>query len=450
MRDLTQGSVTRTIVSMATPVAAGMIFQTLYLLVDLFFVAALGDDAVAGVGAGGTLMFMIMALTQILGVSAVALISQAVGREDQPEANHIFNQSLVVSMIFAVVTCVGGYVAAEAYLATIMSDEGALREGVTFLYYFLPGMALQFPLMAMASSLRATGLVKPGMVVQMLTVVLNTILAPILIAGWGPGPALGVMGAGLASSISVFVGVLMLTYYFLKLEKYVSFESSLWRPRFDIWKRMFAIGLPAGGEMLLLFVYFSAVYWLIADFGAAAQAGFSIGGRIMQSIFMPTMAIAFALGPIAGQNYGAKRFDRVRETFSKGVLLSSIVMAVVTILMQWKSDMMIGFFTEELEVIEVGSVFLQLISLNFIAQGIVFSCSGIFQGLGNTRPAMLSSTVRILVFLPLAVYLKYQPDFTINQVWWVSILSVTSQAVVSYLLVRREFRKRLTPEPVLA
>lgn len=450
MRDLTQGSVTRTIISMATPVAAGMIFQTLYLLVDLYFVAALGDDAVAGVGAGGTLMFMIMALTQILGVSAVALISQAVGRKNQSEANLVFNQSLVVSMIFAVVTYVAGYVAAEAYLATITSDEGALREGVTFLYYFLPGMALQFPLMAMASSLRATGLVKPGMVVQVLTVVLNTILAPILIAGWGPGPALGVMGAGLASSISVFIGVLMLTYYFVKLEKYVSFESILWRPRFDIWKRMFAIGLPAGGEMLLLFVYFSAVYWLIADFGATAQAGFSIGGRIMQSIFMPTMAIAFALGPIAGQNYGAQRFDRVRETFSKGVLLSSLVMAVVTILMQWKSDVMIGFFTEELEVIEVGSVFLQLISLNFIAQGIVFSCSGIFQGLGNTRPAMLSSTVRILVFLPLAVYLKYQPGFTINQVWWVSILSVTAQALVSYLLVRREFRKRLTPVPAFA
>ena len=447
MRDLTQGSVTRTIISMATPVAAGMIFQTLYLLVDLFFVAAIGDDAVAGVGAGGTLMFMIMALTQILGVSAVAMISQAVGRKDQPEANLVFNQSLVISMIFAVVTCIAGYLTAEVYLATITSDEGALREGVTFLYYFLPSMALQFPLMAMASSLRATGLVKPGMVVQVLTVVLNTILAPILIAGWGPGPALGVMGAGLASSISVFIGVLMLTYYFMKLEKYVSFETILWRPRFDIWKRMFAIGLPAGGEMLLLFVYFSAVYWLIADFGAAAQAGFSIGGRIMQSIFMPTMAIAFALGPIAGQNYGAKQFDRVRETCSKGILLSTIVMAVVTILMQWKSDLMIGFFTEELEVIEVGSVFLQLISLNFIAQGIVFSCSGIFQGLGNTRPAMLSSMVRILVFLPLAVYLKYQPGFTITQVWWVSILSVTAQAVVSYLLVRREFRKRLDVEP---
>lgn len=443
MRDLTQGSVTRIIINMATPIAAGMIFQTLYLLVDLYFVAALGDDAVAGVGAGGTVLFVIMALTQILGVSAVALISQAVGRKNQEEANLVFNQSLVLSFIFAAFTLLCGYLAAESYLGSITSDEGSMREGVTFLYWFLPSMALQFPMMAMASSLRATGLVKPGMVVQVLTVVLNTILAPILIAGWGPGPALGVMGAGLASSISVFIGVLMLTFYFVKLEKYVSFQSLLWKPRFDIWKRMFSIGLPAGAEMLLLFVYFSAVYWLIQDFGASAQAGFSIGGRIMQSIFMPTMAIAFALGPIAGQNYGAKHFDRVRETSRKGMMLSSIVMAVVTILMQWKSDVLVGFFTTELEVIEVGSIFLQLISLNFIAQGIVFSCSGMFQGLGNTRPAMLSSIVRILVFLPFAVYLKYQPGFSINQVWYVSIASVTVQAIVSYALVQRELRIRL-------
>jgi putative MATE family efflux protein len=297
--------------------------------------------------------------------------------------------------------------------------------------------------MAMASSLRATGLVKPGMVVQVLTVLLNTLLAPILIAGWGPGPALGVMGAGLASSISVLVGVLLLMGYFIKLEKYVSFETTLWKPRVDIWTRMFNIGLPAGGEMVLLFVYFSAVYWLIADFGAAAQAGFSIGGRIMQSIFMPTMAIAFALGPIVGQNYGAGRHDRVRETYFKGVMLSSALMLLVTILMQWKPELLVMAFTDEAEVIEVGAVFLQLISLNFIAQGIVFSSSGVFQGLGNTRPAMISSMIRVLVFLPLAVYLKYQPGFHINQVWYVSILSVTAQAVAGFVLVRREFRLRL-------
>ena len=289
MKDLTQGSTTRIILAMAIPVAAGMIFQTLYLLVDLYFVAALGEDSVAGVGVAGTLLFMIMALTQVLGVSAVALISQAVGSKDQERANLVFNQSLVLSALFALITLVGGYLFAETYLRTITADPAALREGLTFMRWFLPGMALQFGMMAMASSLRATGIVKPAMLIQVLTVVLNTILAPILIAGWGPGPALGVLGAGLASSISIAVGVGLLTLYFFKLEKYVSFQTRMWRPRFDIWRRMLDIGLPAGGEMLLLFVYFSLVYWLIQDFGAAAQAGFSIGGRIMQSIFMPTM-----------------------------------------------------------------------------------------------------------------------------------------------------------------
>ena len=368
MRDLTQGSTIRTILAMAIPVAAGMIFQTLYLLVDLYFVAALGEESVAGVGAAGTLLFMIMALTQVLGVSAVALISQAVGRKDQQRANLVFNQSLVLSAIFALITLGGGYLFAEPYLSNITANASTLSEGITFLYWFLPGMALQFAMMAMASSLRATGIVKPAMVVQVLTVVINIILAPILIAGWGPGPALGVMGAGLASTISIVIGVGMLTAYFFKIEKYVSFQVKLWRPRFDIWWRMLDIGLPAGGEMLLMFVYFSIVYWLIQDFGAPAQAGFSIGGRIMQSIFMPTMAIAFAVGPIIGQSYGAGLGDRVRETCYKGMLLSSGVMLTVTLLMQWRPELLITFFTDEADVIAVGAEFLQLISLNFVAQ----------------------------------------------------------------------------------
>ena len=351
MKDLTLGSPTKAILAMAIPVAAGMIFQTLYLLVDLYFVAALGEDSVAGVGTAGTLLFMIMALTQVLGVSAVALISQAVGRKDQEHANLVFNQSLVLSAVCAVITLLGGYLLAESYLGSITADDAALREGLTFLYWFLPGMALQFAMMAMASSLRATGIVKPAMIVQVLTVVLNTILAPILIAGWGPVPALGVLGAGLASTISITVGVGLLTLYFFKVEKYVSLSTALWRPRFDIWRKMMDIGLPAGGEMLLLFVYFSAVYWLIQDFGAPAQAGFSIGGRIMQSIFMPTMAIAFAVGPIIGQNFGAGKADRVREAFNSGIILSSIVMFVTTVIMQWRPEVLVMFFTEDAEVI---------------------------------------------------------------------------------------------------
>ncbi|MES2627273.1 MAG: MATE family efflux transporter [Pseudomonadota bacterium] len=443
MRDLTQGSITKTIIAMALPVAAGMLFQTMYLLVDLYFVAALGDDAVAGVGAAGTLMFMIMAITQVLGVSAVALISQAVGSKQQDQANLVFNQSMLLAVILGVLTLLGGWLAADLYMNIIAADEGAREQGRIFLIWFIPGMAMQFGLIGMGSALRATGIVKPGMMVQMLTVLLNTILAPILIAGWGPGPALGVMGAGLASTLSVTVGIILLIIYFLKLEKYVSFQAHLWKADFAVWKRMINIGLPAGGEMLLLFVYFAVVYWVIRDFGAASQAGFSIGGRIMQSIFMPTMAVAFAIGPIVGQNFGAGKPERVREACYKGIMLNSIVMFVVTLMMQIAPELMIKGFTNEAEVINVGSGFLQIISWNFIMQGVVFTCSGVFQGLGNTKPALFSTAIRLLIFVPTAFLLSRREGFEVNHIWYVSVASVFIQGILSFVLVERELKIKL-------
>jgi putative MATE family efflux protein len=438
MRDLTRGPVTKTLISLTLPTAAGMLFQTLYLLVDLYFVAGLGEAAVAGVGAAGTLMFMIMALTQILGVSTVAMMAHAVGRKEQGEANLVFNQSMFISILMGVVTLVLGLAGADLYMTGIAADEATHVQGTIFLYWFIPGMALHFALVCMSSALRATGIVKPGMIVQVLTVLLNTILAPILIAGWGPGPALGVMGAGLASSISVTVGVLMLVFYFHKLEKYVRFDFAQWRPDFAVWRRMLTIGLPAGGEMLLMFVYFGLVYVLIQEFGPEAQAGFSVGGRIMQSIFMPTMAISFAIGPMVGQNFGANIPERVREIFHKGILLGSVVMLFVTIFMQVNPYILVRAFTPDEAVITIGGEFLQLTSLNFIAQGIVFSCSGMFQGLGNTRPAMLSSAFRLTLFIPLAFLVSMRDGFVIHDIWYVSVFSVWAQAVASVLLVRRE------------
>jgi len=454
MKDLTQGSVTRIILEMAGPIAAGMIFQTLYLLVDLYFVAAIGDAALAGVGAAGTVMFVVMSLTQVLGVGAVALISQAVGRKDRGDANLIFNQSIVLAAVCAAATLLAGYTIATSYVASITADEAARSEGLIFLRYFMPGLALQFGLISMGSALRGTGIVKPTMVIQGATVLLNTVLAPILIAGWLTDKPLGVAGAGLASTISVAAGVVMLTFYFIKLEHYVVFDRSLWRPRFTVWKRMLDVGLPAGGEFGLMFIYMGVVYFVIADFGAASQAGFSIGGRVMQSLFLPAMAIAFAAGPIAGQNVGAGRHDRVRETLSKAMLLNGGVMVCVTLFFQWRPDLLVAAFTSEAEVVEVGSQFLRIISWNFLAQGIVFTCSGIFQGLGNTRPALLSSFSRMLLFAPIALLLAKQPGFTLEQVWYWSVATVILQAVFSYVLLQRQFRLRLVapgePKPVSA
>ena len=173
---------------MAAPIAAGMIFQTLYFLVDLYFVAGIGDAAVAGVGAAGTLMFVIMALTQVLGVGAVALIAQAVGRQATAPTRTSCSISRCCSRASARLARCSA--ATRWHAATSVRSRPMRRRsrpGATYLYWFLPGLALGFAQVVMGSALRGTGIVKPTMAIQALTVLLNALLAPILIAGWGTG-----------------------------------------------------------------------------------------------------------------------------------------------------------------------------------------------------------------------------------------------------------------------
>jgi putative MATE family efflux protein len=450
MKDLTDSSIAKNIFAMAVPIAAGMFFQTLYFLIDLYFVSGLGDTALAGVGAAGNMMFVVFALTQMLGVGTVALISHAVGRKDQADANLVFNQSLALSACCAVVILLLGYGLAPLYMGALGSDAPTVAAGIEYLHWFLPSLALQFAVVSMGSALRGTGIVQPTMVVQVITVLLNAILAPVLIAGWGTGFKLGVAGAGLASSLAVGVGTVMLGLYFHKLEKYVGFNASQWRPQLAQWARLLRIGLPAGGEFALMFVFMVVIYWIIRPFGADAQAGFGIGMRLVQSMFLPAMAVAFAAAPIVGQNYAAGKFNRVRETFGLAVLIGSGIMICLTLFSQWGAGALIRGFTRDPGAIAVGTQYLKIASWNFLASGVVFTTSAVFQGLGNTLPAVYSSASRLITFVAPSLWLAAQPHFELVQLWYVSVASVTLQALTSLWLVRNEFRQRVPAIPAPA
>jgi len=446
MRDLTVGSIDRHLVALATPIAAGMIFQTLYFLVDLYFVGRLGGAAIAGVGSAGSLAFLVMSLTQVLGVGTVALIAQAVGRKDQAHANLVFNQSSILALAALLACLVFGYLFASRFAGALGSDEATRAAGTTYLRWYLPGLALQFTLVAMASALRGTGIVKPAMTAQMLTVVINVILAPVLIGGWGTGRPLGVAGAGLASSIAIAVGVLLMWVYFLRLEHYVGFVRRDWRPRVDVWRQILNIGLPAGGEFVIMFVIFAFVYFVMRPFGASAQAGFGVGQRVMQAIFLPAMAVAFAVAPVVGQNFGCGHPERVRQTFRSAAKMSVVLMLVVMGLCLWRPALLVGSFTSDAGAIRVGSDYLRFVAWNCVASGFVFVCSGLLQGLGNTWPALWSSGSRLVSFIVPVWWLSTRPGFSITQIWMVSVASVTLQALLSGALALRQMRLRLSPE----
>jgi putative MATE family efflux protein len=442
MKDLTQGPVSRLLVQMAVPMAIGMLFQTLYLLVDLYFVARLGDAAIAGVSSAGTVGFVILALTQMLGVGTVALVSHAVGRKDQAAANLVFNQSVLLSAICGVLTLAAALLAGP-YARTVAADPLAAAAGTAYLRGYAPGLALQFALVAMGSALRGTGIVRPTMMVQMLTVILNTVLAPVLISGWGTHHPLGAFGAGVASSISIACGVIFLWIYFLRLEHYVALHPRLWVPQWSLICRILNVGLPAGGEFFMMFVILGVIYWVISGFGPAAQAGFGVGGRVMQGLFLPVMAVAFAVAPVAGQNFGARRYDRVRETFRTAAVQSSVLMLLVTLLCQWRPGWFIELFTRQPDVVAVGATYLRVISWNFVATGLIFTCSGAFQALGNTWPSLLSSASRMLTFVLPAMLMSRSGHFSLIHVWYLSVATVTLQAVTSLALLSWQMRRRL-------
>jgi len=305
-------------------------------------------------------------------------------------------------------------------------------------------------MVAMFATLRATGMMLPTMILQMVTVAINIFLAPVFIVGWLTGHPFGPAGAGLASSIAIALGIVFCAYYFRSHEKYVAVHREQLRAQTAIWGRLFLIGLPVGLEFMLMSLVMAIIYWVIRDFGSAAQAGFGVAQGVMRIIMLPAMAVAFAAAPIAGQNFGARKPERVRETFKWTAMFSILIMLMLTVVCQFASPFFMHISTREEAVVLVGVQMLVITTWNFAANGVIFSCSSMFQALGNTWPTIVSSAIRVSIFAVPALWLSTRPEFQLVDVWYVSLVSMFVQAVVSYSLVRREFGRRLVHVPAQA
>jgi putative MATE family efflux protein len=444
MKDMTQGSVTTHLLHMASFMAVSMVVQTLYLLADLYWVARLGKEAIAAVGLSGNLMMAVMALTQMLGVGTTTVISQAAGRKDQPHAELVFNQSVVLSLVVALAFGLCAFPLRTTYSEWLSADALTATLASNYLLWFIPALMLQFPLVALGSALRATGIIKPAVGLQVVSVILNIILAPLFIFGPGSFPAMGVGGAAFATFLSILIADALTIVYFERRYRYLRFQVGLWRPQFKTWWSMLRIGIPAGAEFALMAVYIVVVYAIIRNFGAAAQAGFGVGMRVMQAIFLPVIAVAFAVAPVVGQNFGGRQAARVRQSFTSAMAITSAIMVVLTLLCQIAPDTLIRAFSNDASVIRFGSDYLRIVSFNFVAVGIVFTSSSVFQGIGNTWPPLISSAMRLLIFVLPAIIMSRLAGFDIKQVWYLSVVTILFQAGTNLLLLRREFKKKLT------
>jgi putative MATE family efflux protein len=443
MHDLTTGSITRHLLKTTGFMLVTMVFQTLYFLVDLYWVGRLGKEAVAAVAIAGNLTFIVLAITQMLAVGTTTVISHAVGRKDHTRAQLVFNQSQVLAAVAGAAFFAIAMLLRQAYAATLGADPTTVKLAGDYLLWFIPAMALQFAIAAMAAALRGTGNFKPGMIVQTFTVLVNIVLAPFLVFGWFTQHPMGVAGAAIASLVAVVIGTVWLATYFRSTEAFLHFRRTLWKPKFDLWWQMLSVGLPAGAEFALMAVYLFVIYTLTRPFGSAAQAGFGIGLRIVQAGFMPVVALGFSVAPVAGQNFGARLAARVKDAFKAAAGMAAAVMVALAVLCHLVPESLIGVFADDPRVITVGTDYLQIVSWSFVASGIVFVASSMFQALGNTVPPLIASFTRLLLVVVPLLFLSRVEGFDLKWIWYLSAVSVVVQVAMNLLLLQREFRLRL-------
>ena len=443
MQDLTTGSLTRHLLKTTSFMLVTMLFQTLYFLVDLYFVGRLGKEAVAAVSIAGNMAFIVLAATQMLSVGTTTRVAHAVGRKDHEGANFAANQSQSLGMACGLLFFIVAMSTRDYYADALSADEGTRMMARTFLFWFIPALALQFPMVSMSAALRGTGNFKPGMIVQTTTVIINIVLSPLLIFGVGTGRPLGVAGAAIATFIALIVGTTWLAFYFRGSDAYLHLRPSQWTPHMREWIGMLKVGLPAGAEFALMSVHLLVVYTVSRPFGAAAQAGFGIGLRLIQACFLPVVALGIAVAPVAGQNFAAGKGDRVRATFRAGLAMATGLMVLVGILCYFAATPMIRRFSEDPQVIAVGAEYLRIVAFSFIASGIVFVASSMFQALGNTLPPLATSFCRLLAVAIPVVLLSRVPGFRLLWVWLIGAFSIWLHAGANVLMLEREFKRRL-------
>ena len=383
--DLTQGSIPRILIQLATPIIVGMVLFTLYFMVDLYFVGRLGPDAVAAVSISGNAFFVILGLAFVLGTGGMALMARAVGKRDMAEAGTVFRQTLLMTVLTGVVVSALGWIIAEPYIRFFGGVGPSLKWGVEYFKIFSISFFFILLLQVLMSCFRGMGNTKTPMFINLQSVLLNIVLDPILIFGLLGAPEMGVRGATLASLLSQIYSMALYAYHVFVKNVPMNIAGE-WRLRFTVIRRSLAIGLPSGVTYFLLAFNMLITYRVLGPYGTAALAAVGIGFRILQSIYLPVVALTSAMAAVVAQNMGARRPSRVLRTFRTGWIISSGIMVLGTLLCLALPAFLMGIFNDDPEVIAYGTTYLTVMGLGTVVVGTIMSVSAVFQGSARHTP----------------------------------------------------------------
>lgn len=398
MKNLTEGNVLKNLLAYSWPVMISDMLQSLYSTIDAVWVGHLiGPNGLAAVSASMPVIFLLIGLMMGVAIATVVLVGQAYGAKNMPLLTAILENSFMTMAVMCLAVTGLSLVFSMPILKALGTPAEIIDDAHIFMIILFSGLVFTFSYQWFSGVLRGLGDSKTPLMLLIVSLILNVVLAPLLIKGFGPVPPLKIAGSALATVISQFITTLVAIIYLAK--KHVILDMRKWKFKIDfkLIGRMFSLGIPMSLQMIIVSISGIVIISLVNKFGPPVIAAYGIGIRIDQFSFLPAMSLGASVSAFAAQFTGAGKPERVGEVTKYGILLAQIFALVFFIIVNLFPAQITHIFTSEHGIAEHTTAYFRIVSWTYFAFAVSFILQGILRGTGDVVPLTIIAFVVLIV-----------------------------------------------------
>ncbi len=437
-QDFTTGSIGRAIFLLSIPMVLEMLMESVFAIVDIFFVSRLGAGAIAIVGITETLMTIIYALGIGLSMATTALVARRIGEKDKKGAAESAVQAILVGLILSTLLAIPAAMLSKEILALMKTEPEVIEAGSAYTTIMLACNGVIMLLFIINAVFRSAGDAAISMRVLFLANIINIILDPCLIFGLGPFPELGIKGAAIATTIGRGIAVLYQFYLLFDGKHRIQLAYRHIVIKSQVMFKLLRLSIGGVGQFLIATTSWIFLMWIMATFGKEAQAGYTIAIRIFVFTLLPSWGMSNAASTMVGQNLGAKQPNRAERSVWISAFTNMIFLMLVGIVFLSIPGILVSIFSSETEVLTVGVLCLKTLSYGFIFYALGMVMSQAFNGAGDTTtPTILNFICFYIIEVPLAYILAIKAGMQEMGVFLAITIAESLLGILSMIIFRQ-------------
>lgn len=437
-QDFTQGSLSRAIFLLSVPMVLEMVMESVFAIVDIYFVSKLGPDSVATVGLTESLITIVYAIASGLSMATTSIVARRIGEKDRDKAGRAAFQSIITGLFVSVGISIPGIIFSSNILSIMGANENIVNNMSSYTSIMMGGNIVVMLLFIMNAVLRSSGDAAISMRVLWLGNIINIVLDPCLIFGWGPFPELGIKGAAIATTIGRGIAVFYQLYLLFYGRRRVKILREHIRINFRLIGQILKISLGGIGQNLIATSSWIGLVRIVSVYGSEALAGYTIAIRIIIFALLPSWGISNAAATLVGQNLGAGKPERAEKAVWFTAVTNMILLGLFGLVMILYPERFINFFIQDIAVVESGITGLRIISYGFVAYGLGMVLVNSFNGAGDTvTPTRINIIAFWITEIPLAYLLAIHSGLGEKGVFISIVVAESIMTIIAFFLFRR-------------